>query len=198
MRMSQRAFRHMSSQAPMQTRRGDALSNAEKSCHKLRPPMSKSPRFRDFPSTGSMQEFTIIIILSMMVSFGMVLTSMVGGPPFRCKHVLQYVMFVNRVRVRAYDIPVIHVMYNVAGLTFAFAVLLCKNFQVYTALIRRLYQVQVTIATIMHVYYVTTFVVFYMSRYNALSYLVSWLALVWQDTWCDDLVEGMIRLHGSK
>lgn len=135
-----------------------------------------------------MQDFTIIFVLSMTASFGMMLASVVGGPPFQRRHALQHVMLMIRVRERAYDIPVIHVMYNVTGLNYAFAVLFCKHFQKYTAFMMRLYQVQVAIATTMHVYYVAMFVVFYMSRYNAVSYLVSWLVLVWQDTWCDDLV----------
>ena len=145
-----------------------------------------------------MQEFMIIFVLSMMVSFGMMLASVVGGPPFRLRHALQHVMFMIRVRVRAYDIPVIHVMYNVVGLTYAFAVLLCKHFEKYTTLMIRLYKVQVTIATAMHVYYVLLCVVFHMSKYNVVSYLVSWLILVWQDTWCDDLVVHLIQLQSSK
>ena len=160
-----------------------------------KPCLPQKSELPQFSPTGTMEDFTIIFVLSMMASFAMMLASFVGGPPLRPKHTLQTVVFMTRVRVRAYDIPVIHVMYNVAGLNYAFALLLCKHFPKYTVLMTRLYQVQVAITTMMHVYYAFMFVVFHMSERNVVSYLVSWLILVWQDTWCDDLVVHLNHVH---
>lgn len=126
-----------------------------------------------------------ILFLSMGISFGMILASTLGGPPFRWKHAFQHITWIVRVRLRAFDLPIIHVLYNVSSLTFALA-FLCRRRS--GAWLVRMYYVQVCIATIVHIALVSFFLCFRMSPHTLIPYLVTWYTLVGRDTWCDDLV----------
>lgn len=129
-----------------------------------------------------------ILVLSMGVSFGMMLASMLGGPPFRFKHAFQHIVWMVRIRIRAFDLPIIHVLYNVSSLTFALAFLCRRQTGPWKSCLLYMYYTQVFVATTVHIALVTAFVCYRMSHYTLVPYLVSWYTLVGRDTWCDDLV----------
>jgi hypothetical protein len=128
-----------------------------------------------------------ILYMSMIVTTGMMVASRLGGTPYRWKHAFQHVMWMVRVRLKEFDLPILYVLYNVSSLTFVLAYL-CRHKSLVRSCLLHVYRVQVLVATLVHVVFVGLFVLLRMSHQTFVPYMVAWITLVWRDTWCDDLV----------
>lgn len=132
------------------------------------------------------------IVMSLLMAFGMMFASNVGAPPFSLSHALQHIVFMMRLRVCAFE-AAIHLMYNMTNMIHVIILVLMRN-----GLSVRLYHV-LTVLQKALVYFVTmthfTYVVWFvtiagisMSHMNLVFHVVCWWALVWKDSWSDDLV----------